>query len=166
MEKIRITLKDNVAETLLIPLWMRAEESKRNDALFHDEISCKLVNTIDYDFSKFDKDKHSQNGVAIRTAYLDHIVEEYIKRENAPIIILIGCGLDPRVQRIKNNYKAIFYELDLPEVIELRRKILPEAKNEKHLSGSAFSTEWIEFLRKRHPQDHFLFICEGLFMYF
>lgn len=43
MEKIRITLKDNVAETLLIPLWMRAEESKRSDALFHDEISCKLV---------------------------------------------------------------------------------------------------------------------------
>ena len=166
MEKIRITLKDNVAETLLIPLWMRAEESKRSDALFHDEISCKLVNSIDYDFSKFDKDKHSQNGVAIRTAYLDHIVEEYIKRENAPIIILIGCGLDPRVQRIKNNYKAIFYELDLPEVIELRRKILPEAKNEKYLSGSAFSTEWIEFLRKRHPQDNFLFICEGLFMYF
>ena len=41
MEKIRITLKDNVAETLLIPLWMRAEESKRSDALFHDEISCK-----------------------------------------------------------------------------------------------------------------------------
>ena len=55
MEKIRITLKDNVAETLLIPLWMRAEESKRSDALFHDEISCKLVNSIDYDFSKFDK---------------------------------------------------------------------------------------------------------------
>ena len=43
---------------------------------------------------------------------------------------------------------------------------MPEAKNEKYLSGSAFSTEWIEFLRKRHPQDNFLFICEGLFMYF
>ena len=139
---------------------MRAEESKRSDALFHDEISCELVNAIDYDFSKFDKDKHSQNGVAIRTDYLDHIVEEYIKKENAPVIILIGCGLDPRVQRIRNNHKAIFYELDLPEVIELRKEILPEAKNEKCLSGSAFSTEWIEFLRERHPHNHFLFICE------
>ena len=38
MEKIRITLKDNVAETLLIPLWMRAEESKRSDALLQYEL--------------------------------------------------------------------------------------------------------------------------------
>lgn len=166
MEKIKITLKDNVAETLLIPLWMRAEESKRSDALFHDKISCELVNSIDYDFSKFGKDKHSQNGVAIRTAYLDHIIEQYIEKESVPIIILVGCGLDPRVQRIKNNSKAIFYELDLPEVIEFRRKVLPETKNEKYLSGSAFSTEWIKFLREAHPQNHFLFICEGIFMYF
>ena len=92
MEKIRITLKDNVAETLLIPLWMRAEESKRSDALFHDEISCKLVNSIDYDFSKFDKDKHSQNGVAIRTAYLDHIIEEYILKSASNLNGNLNCS--------------------------------------------------------------------------
>ena len=57
MEKTRIQFSGNVQETLLIPLWMRAVESRRKDALFHDTVSCSLVERIDYDFRKFSRDR-------------------------------------------------------------------------------------------------------------
>jgi O-methyltransferase involved in polyketide biosynthesis len=41
-----------VAETLLIPLYMRAMESKRPNALIKDEKAVALVQRLDYDFSR------------------------------------------------------------------------------------------------------------------
>ena len=51
-----------VSETLLIPLWARAEETKRADGLIRDEFAVQLVEQIDYDFAKFARAKHSQTG--------------------------------------------------------------------------------------------------------
>ena len=61
------TKLSGVAETLLIPLWARAEETKRSDALIRDDFAVRLVEQIDYDFAKFARAKHSQTGVAVRS---------------------------------------------------------------------------------------------------
>ncbi|MDR1565801.1 MAG: class I SAM-dependent methyltransferase [Treponema sp.] len=48
-----------------------------------------------------------------------------------PIVVLIGCGLDARVQRLGNvAKKAVFYELDIEEVINFRKQLLPPVENE------------------------------------
>lgn len=43
------------------------------------------------------------------------------------MVVNIGCGLDTRYQRIKEKKNAVFYELDLPEVMALRERLLPPA---------------------------------------
>ena len=53
--KQKYEFKSIVAETLLIPLYMRAKESRRGgDAILKDKMAETLVESIDYDYSKFD----------------------------------------------------------------------------------------------------------------
>ena len=59
-----------------------------------------------------------------------------------------------------------FYQLDLEDVIQWRRAILPPQSNETLIAASAFDTEWMDELHARHPDAQFLFVIEGVLMYF
>jgi len=159
--KQKIDFSDNVSETLLIPLWMRAI-----DPILNDELSRSIVNQIDYDFEKFSVDKGSQQGVRIRTLYLKQVIESFIQSHKRPVVIMLGCGLDPQSRRVENRNNATFYALDLPDVIALRRRFLPDADYEHYISSSVFDTNWMELLAKKHSGASFLFVAEGLMMYF
>lgn len=165
-EKIKIEFKDQVAETLLIPLWMRALESKRPDGIIRDSLACDIVDRLDYDFSQFSQDKMSLLGVSVRTRYLDRRTQEFIRREKNPVIVSLGCGLDTRFQRLPEPGDAVCYELDLPEVIDIRRKLLPETSDNRYISSSMFDTGWMDELCRRHPGQPFIFLCEGVAVYF
>jgi len=159
--KQKIDFKDNVSETLLIPLWMRAI-----DPILDDGLSRSIVNKIDYDFEKFSIDKGSQQGVRIRTLYLKQVIETFIESHKRPVVIMLGCGLDPQSRRVENRNDATFYALDLPDVITLRRRFLPDADYEHYISASVFDTDWMERIAKKHNGASFLFVAEGLMMYF
>lgn len=53
-DRIRPNL-DGVPETLLIPLWARAQEQSRPDPLIIDPVSEQIVEALNYDFSRFTK---------------------------------------------------------------------------------------------------------------
>jgi O-methyltransferase involved in polyketide biosynthesis len=50
-EKISPTLT-GVPETLLIPLYYRAQESQRPDAMLNDTKAEEIIRKLDYDFSR------------------------------------------------------------------------------------------------------------------
>ena len=81
-------------------------------------------------------------------------------------MVSIGCGLDSRFQRISNHNQATFYELDLPEVINLREKLFPASAKDLTIKGSMLKTDWMDMLRQKHPHGRFLFLAEGVMMYF
>lgn len=159
---------DEVAETLLIPLYMRAKESRRGeDAILRDPVAQQVVDGIDYDWKKFDGAKLSEVGSVVRCWYLDNVVREFVAKNVHAVVVNVGCGLDPRCQRtLPADSTVPFYSLDLKEVIEARRKFIPEAGNETYLTGSLLETDWMEMLRRKHPAAKFLFIFEGVLMYF
>ena len=51
--------KNTVQETLIIPLYSRKVCSELYPNLFRDEMSSKLLDKIDYDFSEKEKKSHS-----------------------------------------------------------------------------------------------------------
>lgn len=159
--KQKIEFTDNVSETLLIPLWMRAINPKLDD-----EHSRAIVEQIDYDFEKFSVDKGSLQGVGIRTLYLQKVIQEFIDNHDRAVIVMLGCGLDPQSRRIERRRDAMFYALDLPDVIALRCRFLPATDYEQCIADSVFSTTWMDALKAKHPDQPFLFIAEGLMMYF
>lgn len=165
--KSKYKFNNVIAETLLIPLYMRAKESRRGkDAIMHDQMAIKLVDSIDYDYSKFDKADMSAIGCVIRGNYFDDAIRRFIATHSNPIVVNVGCGLDTRWQRITEHDKAVFYELDLPEVINIRRSLIPEPENDIYIAASLLETQWMDNLKKKHPNGNFIFVAEGVLMYF
>jgi methyltransferase (TIGR00027 family) len=105
-------------------------------------------------------------GTSIRVHHFDDKVSDFIAKHQQPVVVLIGCGLDTRYQRLSNSKRAVFYELDLPEVIKLRQILLPAKSNQKYISASMLDTEWMDMLASSHPQGNFIFVIEGVLMYF
>lgn len=157
--------KNIVAETLLIPLYMRAKESRRKDPILNDKAAERLADSLEYDYSRFDGARLSEVGCVVRGWYFDRAVRRFIDTHPRPVVVNVGCGLDTRCQRIGGG-QAVFYDLDLPEVIALRRKLIPERPDNTYLAASLLETGWMDELRRKHPDADFIFVVEGVLMYF
>lgn len=151
-----------VPETLLIPLYARALETSRDDAIFRDPKALEMVNRIDYDFSKFDTNTPTTLGIAIRSRIIDDMARAYIEQHPDCVVINIAAGLDARYYRVDNG-RLRWYELDLPEAIDLRRHFFQEGERHHFIAANALDPAWLDQIRQ---SQHTLVIIEGLLMYF
>ncbi len=163
--QIPVTLKDDVADTLFIPLYMRHLETLRKNGIIHDPVASELVSRINYDFSKYNTATKSLVGTAIRVRQFDAAASRFLEAHDNPVIISIGAGLDTRFQRVYQG-KGVFYELDLPEVIAFRSKLLSSSPENPYLPVSMFDYGWMEEVVWNHANANFAIIAEGVFMYF
>lgn len=154
-------LLSGVAETLLIPLWARAEESLRPDGLVRDVWALRLRGRLDYNFDRMADGWKTQLGVAIRTWIVDREVTAYLARHPQGTVVTLGCGLDARSLRLDNG-AASWIDLDLPEAIDLRRTMLPVDGRHRLLALSVLDPAWLDMVPPDPPP---LFVAEGLFMY-
>ncbi|HVN54533.1 MAG TPA: class I SAM-dependent methyltransferase [Anaerolineaceae bacterium] len=156
---------NGVAETLLIPLYVRAIESQRPDALIHDPRAVELVKRIHYDFKQVRMQSHDEVAVLLRLRKFDQLAGEFLQRNPQGVVVHIGCGLDTRFERVDNG-RVEWYDMDLPEVITLRQKLIGSAENERcsTLAGSVFEFDWMK--RVGDVQRPFLFLAEGVLTYF
>ena len=159
MEKIDIT---GVPETMIQTLYARAKESKKKDHKFYDKKSIEIVEQMDYDFKNADKDLAMSSGVLARTIMLDRMVGNYIKKNPEAVVINIACGMDTRFYRVDNK-KILWYNIDLPVTIELRKRFLPETDRVSVIACSAMDEAWVKSIKK--TECPVLVIIEGLLMY-
>lgn len=158
-EKVNVT---GVPETMIQTLYARAKETQKPDAKIKDEIAAEIVKKLDYDFSKADKDKTMSLGVIARTIVLDRMVKEYLKTHTNAIVVNIACGLDTRCYRMKGNYLR-WYNLDLPETMNIRSRFLKENGPVYQIAKSAMDASYTDEIAY-HGED-VLVIIEGLTMY-
>jgi len=154
---------EGVHETLLIPLWLRAQETRREDSIIVDEGAVSLVKNIAYDFSKFSSGWMSQVGVAIRTMLLDRATMRFLGDHPDTVIINIGAGLDTRCDRL-DRPGSHWYDLDVPEVIALRKRFYENAPDYTMIAQSVFDYSWIEAVQSDNRPV--LILAEGVLMYF
>jgi len=157
-----------VAETLLLPLYIRALESQRPDALLKDDKAVALVKQMDYDSSWMTKmrvDEEDQVALVLRNRECDRHARDFLSRNPEGVVVHVGCGLDARFERVDNG-RVAWYDLDLPEVIELRRQFIGGEGARYHLlAHSAFDRAWLDTVSVHRPRP-FLFLAEGVLMYF
>jgi O-methyltransferase involved in polyketide biosynthesis len=154
----------DVSETMLMTLYARALESRRPDALARDPRAEELVARIDYDFAHFQINADDQVVPSLRLQQLDRIVRAFMAAHPDSVVVHIGCGLDTRFDRVDNG-QVLWYDLDLPPVIEMRRKLLAETPRYTMIASSALDLAWLDGVDV-HPGKSFLFIAEGVLMYF
>ena len=146
-------------ETLLIPLWARATISREHNSLLNDTKAIELVERIDYDFSKIDKALRLEGLLlnAARAKQFDDKVRAYITEHPRASVINLGAGLDTTFYRVDNGL-IHWYDLDLPNVIRLRRQLLPESDRTTYISKSLFEISWYKDVKNT---ENGVFIMSG-----
>src|SRR5512136_1482434 len=141
-----------VAETLLITLYIRPIESQRSDALIKHERAEALVRKLDQETLRKTlalTDDFSRVAVILKGREFDRFTQDFIRRHPDAVVVHIGCGLDTRFERVctelPDNNRVEWYDLDLPEVIELRLKLVGgEGERHHFLAGSVLDSAWLE----------------------
>ena len=131
--------KNTVQETLVIPLFGRLVCSERFPELFSDPEAKRICDSLDYDFAEKRKKMESPAGlfgaleVAQRQYDLRCEVEAYLKEHPKASVVNLGCGLDDTFRKCDNGI-CRGYNIDLPDVIDIRNELLPAVEREQNLS--------------------------------
>jgi O-methyltransferase involved in polyketide biosynthesis len=155
-EKISIQLGE-VQKTLLLPLFGRAMEYEKERPLIRDKYAHDIVEKLDYDFKTALNRSPMQFGInsSIRACHLDAALLQFIGAYPDATIVNIGAGLDTTFQRVDNG-RIFWYDLDLPDTIELRRKLIPEGERNVCIAKSVFDRSWFNDIRERRSKVFFM----------
>ncbi len=144
---------------------MRYHESTHPRPILSDPMAKTIIDRLGCDVSRFQGKRLTQVGVSVRGRYFDGLVRDFVRRHDDPVVVALGCGLDTRFQRVDTG-KGTFYELDLPEVIELREPLIPSSERNPSIAMSMFDEGWMDAVRMRHPESPVCIVAEGVFLYF
>ena len=155
---------EGVARTLLVPLACRAREAMRPDAIIHDPRAVEVYNTLggssDFLMGMSGTDVFV---TVMRVRQFDTFARDFLARNPNGLVVDLGCGLDTRFDRLDDD-RMIWLGIDLPEVIELRRRYLSDTERCKTIAQSMFELSWLdEVTRLNKPV---IFLAEGVFPYF
>ena len=163
---IKIDLGE-VQETLMLPLWARARETEKDNPVVYDTYAKNIVERIDYDFSRIeDGPAADHQGVwAIRAYNFDSIIEAFIENTNRSVVVNIGAGLDTTFQRVDEG-TVRWINIDLPDVVALRQRLIPDSEREMTIARSIFDFTWIDAISQWTQGRSILFMAAGVLCYF
>lgn len=160
--------KNTVKETLVIPLYGRKVCSEIYPNLFYDETSIKIIDQIDYDFTNLMRQakkimyRFGFLEVAMRQNDLAWEINEYLKAHPEASVVNLGCGLDDTGRRCDNG-KCKIYNVDFPNVIDVRNELLPPGDREKNIACDLNDPKWFKEIDNH---DGAIFFASGVFYYF
>lgn len=160
--------KNTVQETLIIPLYAKKMCSALYPNLYNDETAINVINSIDYDFSNLEKKSNSMMQkfgfleVAARQNDVAFEINEYLKKYPNAAVVNLGCGLDDTGHKCDNGTCKI-YNLDYPDVIQIRNELLPAKDREKNISCDLNDISWFKEI---DSENGIIFFASGVFYYF
>jgi O-methyltransferase involved in polyketide biosynthesis len=157
-QKTKITLTPE-QETLLIPLYTKAQPG---NPLFFDPRAQEILSQVDYDFTRLRVPYKTVVLVCQRAKKMDSVTREFLAEHPAGAVLHLGCGLDGRFWRVDNG-QVEWFDLDMPPVIELRRRFFPEPERYHMIASSVTDLSWIE--KVKAAGRPVLAVAEGLLMY-
>ena len=154
----------HVQKTLFLPLWGRAVESKKRHPLLVDETAVRIIEQVDYDFASIAQkmDELSQIAWVKRSQICDQVIRRFLTHYPTGTVVNLGCGLDTTFERIDNG-QVRWYDLDLPDVMMLRRQFIQESDRRYFIAASFLESAWLTELT---VEGNVLFMAAGLFYYF
>ncbi|WP_086819698.1 class I SAM-dependent methyltransferase [Allokutzneria sp. NRRL B-24872] len=161
MDREKITLT-GTQETMLATLYGRALDSALPRPVLGDTVSAEAVRRIDYDFRKTGITASRSVSVTLRAKTLDDWARQFLAATPECTVLHLACGLDTRVHRLAPP-SARWFDVDFPDVVELRERLLPTPPGDYTMIGSSVTeAAWLE----RVPDDRpVLVVFEGLSMY-
>lgn len=145
-------------ETLLIPLFAKAQDN----TILRDEKARQILESAQYDFQSLKVPEKTAVTLRIRAKQLDEYTQDFLVAHPNALVLHLGSGLDSRCLRVPHP-QAAWYDLDLPDVIELRKKFYPETDSYRMIASSVTDLQWMDSL-PMEGRPVFV-VAEGLLMY-
>jgi O-methyltransferase involved in polyketide biosynthesis len=159
IRKIKLTAEK---KTLLITLFAKSEDYKSKNSILNDKKSFQIANRFELAEGR-ERNEFSHNTITVvRAKQFDDWVEDFIKENKECNVLNLGCGLDTRVSRIDPPSKVIWYDVDYPEVISLRRKFYSNHDNYWMIGSSITEDKWLEKIRSDAPV---MIVADGVLEY-
>ncbi len=157
------TVLTGVSETALLTLRVRANEARRPDSIIDDPMAIELADSIDFDWAKFGFARRQD--MAVRALGFDRQTRRYLIDHPQATVVALAEGLQTSFYRLDSSGigdQFRWLTVDLPPMINLRRKLLPPSDRVQMCAQSALDYTWID----RVEDEHGVFIsAEGLMMY-
>jgi O-methyltransferase involved in polyketide biosynthesis len=166
-DKIQFTKE---RETMLMTLSGRAIQSQWKNPILRDPWAEEAMRHIDYDISQMYKGVGSWSMwkdigcaiIATRAATFDLLTSRYLAEHPDATVLHLGCGMDSRVFRVNSPASVQWFDVDYPDVIELRRQLFPE-RAAYHLIGAGLDDlRWLDEVPRDRPG---LLVAEGVLHY-
>ena len=146
----------------MLTLNCRAQEARHPKAIINDPMAIRLVDALDVDFAKFGATRQDQ---ALRALAFDRVAIDYLTQHPNATVVALAEGLQTSFWRLSATLPEATFRwvtIDLPPVVELRRRLLPDSPRITSLAQSALDFSWIEEI---DPRDGVFITAEGLLMY-
>ena len=171
-----------VGRTALGAAMIRAMESRRRNALFHDPYAAAFVAAAPEVFDRANRGAAAVVGgvcsagaafwsrAVIRTRFFDDFLLEATGRGIEQVVIL-AAGLDTRPYRLAWPPGRRVFELDLPEVLAFKRRVLDRhhavVRCDNRLVGVDLRADWATPLiaAGHRPDRSTAWLLEGLLIY-
>ncbi len=125
----------------------------------NDPMAIEVVDRLEYDFADSGRGARLH---AVRVATFDAAVCRFLGSRPAGTVVALGEGLETQFWRLDNG-QVRWLTVDLPETMDLRRRLLPDGPRQSSHRGSALDLNWVEGL---DPTEPILVTAQGLFPYF
>ena len=155
--KIQLTKEK---ETLLMTLPAKALDARSPRPLLGDVTAAKWMADLDYDFDKLWG--FGDEIIVVRARRIDSWARDFLVRHPDAVVLNLGCGLDTRYFRLAPPPNVLWFDLDYPDVLEVRRAFCAEAPGYRMLASSVTDPAWLEAVPRGRPT---LVLAEGLLEY-
>ena len=155
-------LLNGVEDTLYIPLAARIYASEKFPEFFYDEKALSLKQYIPTDSIENNTTEYFYMASVCRQQTIDRKIRGFLKENNRSNVVFLGAGLETAYNRI-GNAESDFFQVDLPKVMDIRKKVLGNEDNEKLISGDMFTLDWIKEIDTSQPT---MIVVSGVYQYF
>jgi methyltransferase (TIGR00027 family) len=156
-------------ESLFLTLGSRALDSRLPRPFLGDTMADEILATIGYGLEKFPQlttkllDRRSRVfDAAVRAKVLDEMVRRFVLRQPDAVVLDLGAGLDGRMFRLDPPPTVEWYDIDFPEVIALRRQLLPQPANAHNVGADLTDPDWLQDIPRERPA---MMVADGLVLF-
>lgn len=157
--KIRLTKEK---ETYLSTLYGKALDAAVVHPILGDRFAAGAVARIDYDFKELKLPNGGEITLPMRAWHFDQWTRAFLAANPESTVLHLGCGLDTRVYRIDPGPLVRWYDVDMPDVIALRKQLYPEREGYHQIVTSVTDLRWLDAILGDTPV---IVVAEGLVMY-
>lgn len=128
--------------TLLSPLHARAVDAAKAVSLLGDRLSLELTRRLLGEAPPSARTAACAHAWVVRAHILDEVVRDFLRSWPAGTVVELGAGLGTRFERLAPA-RATWLDVDLPDVVALRRSMLPRHPRRSHVADPIEGEGWV-----------------------